>query len=161
MSYLKQTYRRLSFPSVSLHCISGTSVAACLHVVTRRRTVRVLQQTYQYFTRCRRYGNPEEEEKRGFMGAINVQDFNPNIRIFVQALTVGMRQRLIKVDTHTTEGCVSVLNVARLVGKYSRARQYSSGFSRALQYVGYCMESGDCVRIRYVASRTNCLTLNS
>lgn len=31
------------------------------------------------------------------MGAINVQDFNPNISIFVQALTVGMRQRLVMV----------------------------------------------------------------
>lgn len=31
------------------------------------------------------------------MRAITVQDFNPYIEIFVEALTVGMRQRLVKV----------------------------------------------------------------
>lgn len=46
-----------------------------------------------------RHGNLKEEEKRGFMRAIAVQDYNPSIRIFVEALTVGMKNRLIKVNT--------------------------------------------------------------
>lgn len=44
-----------------------------------------------------RHGNLREEEKRGFMRAITVQDFNPSLRIFVEAPTHGMKQRLVKV----------------------------------------------------------------
>ena len=43
-----------------------------------------------------RHGNLWEEEKRGFMRAITVQDFNPTLRIFVEAPTQHMRQRLVK-----------------------------------------------------------------
>lgn len=44
-----------------------------------------------------RHGNRREEEKRSFMRAISLQDFSPSIHIFVAALTVEMRQRLVKV----------------------------------------------------------------
>ena len=50
-----------------------------------------------------RHGNLKEEEKRGFMRAISLQDFNPNIHIFVAALTVEMRQRLVKVSVKVKE----------------------------------------------------------
>lgn len=51
----------------------------------------------RYLFRIGRHGNLWEEEKRGFMRAITVQDFNPTLRIFVEAPTQRMRQRLVKV----------------------------------------------------------------
>lgn len=50
-----------------------------------------------HFQSTLRHGNLREEEKRGFMQAITVQDFNPALRIFVQAPTQEMRKRLVKV----------------------------------------------------------------
>lgn len=52
-----------------------------------------------------RQGNLREEEKRGFMRAITVQGFNPTLRIFVEAPTVEMRKRLVKV-TPTSAVCM-------------------------------------------------------
>eukprot|EP00752_Nemacystus_decipiens_P006321 g5698.t1 len=55
------------------------------------------------FILTNRHGNLWEEEKRGFMRAITVQDFNPTMRIFVQAPTQEMRQRLVKVSASIDE----------------------------------------------------------
>lgn len=105
---------------------------------------------YLYLTRCRRYGNLEEEEKRGFMGAINVQDFNPNIRIFVQALTVGMRQRLIKVDIHSGGAYFHIERRA-----FSWKIFPCSTADKPLR-AKFGMNDDDGVRLHYVDSRTNC-----
>ncbi|CAB1121185.1 unnamed protein product [Ectocarpus sp. CCAP 1310/34] len=55
------------------------------------------------FILTNRHGNLREEEKRGFMRAITVQDFNPSLRIFVEAPTHGMKQRLVKVSASIDE----------------------------------------------------------
>eukprot|EP00903_Cladosiphon_okamuranus_P017959 g16523.t1 len=55
------------------------------------------------FILTNRHGNLREEEKRGFMRAITVQDFNPTLRIFVEAPTQEMRQRLVKVSASIDE----------------------------------------------------------
>ncbi|CAM9360166.1 unnamed protein product, partial [Choristocarpus tenellus] len=49
------------------------------------------------FILSNRYNLRTEEERRTFIRAINIQDFNPDILLFVEALTPVMHQRLIKV----------------------------------------------------------------
>lgn len=44
------------------------------------------------------------------MRAITVQDFNPALRIFVQAPTQEMRQRLVKVREHLSQVLASKLD---------------------------------------------------
>ncbi|CAN0209699.1 unnamed protein product, partial [Hapterophycus canaliculatus] len=67
------------------------------------------------FILTNRHGNLREEEKRGFMRAITVQDFNPTLRIYVEAPTQAMRQRLVKVGINPTRiVCASTINTRML-----------------------------------------------
>ncbi|CAM9647012.1 unnamed protein product [Ectocarpus sp. 4 AP-2014] len=67
------------------------------------------------FILTNRHGNLREEEKRGFMRAITVQDFNPSLRIFVEAPTHGMKQRLVKVGINPSRiVCASTVNTRML-----------------------------------------------
>ncbi|CAM9505092.1 unnamed protein product, partial [Ectocarpus fasciculatus] len=67
------------------------------------------------FILTNRHGNLREEEKRGFMRAITVQDFNPFLRIFVEAPTHGMKQRLVKVGINPSRiVCASTINTRML-----------------------------------------------
>ncbi|CAN0343475.1 unnamed protein product [Ectocarpus sp. 12 AP-2014] len=59
------------------------------------------------------HGNLREEEKRGFMRAITVQDFNPSLRIFVEAPTHGMKQRLVGINPSRIV-CASTVNTRML-----------------------------------------------
>eukprot|EP00904_Undaria_pinnatifida_P008766 jgi/Undpi1/5019/HiC_scaffold_19.g08371.m1 len=82
--------------SVDLHRVSAHTASSC-------------------FILSNRHGNLKEEEKRGFMRAISLQDFNPNIHIFVAALTVEMRQRLVKVGINPKRiVCTSTMNTRLL-----------------------------------------------
>lgn len=106
---------RPNFPSRAILCLSELSWQG----IRLRPNRRCISLCPNHVVPCsnvsfngmdKRHGNLREEEKRGFMRAITVQDFNPALRIFVQAPTQEMRQRLVKVREHLSQVLASKLD---------------------------------------------------